>query len=337
MILAGDIGGTKTVLALYGAEDPIDRPFRSQKFASGSYDALEPIIAEFLRGIEPAPRVGAFGIAGPIQGRRVQTTNLPWLIDADDLEKRFHFRAVDLLNDLQATASAVPFLSAEGLCTLSAGEPVPQGPIAVIAPGTGLGMALLVPTDDGYRALPSEGGHMSFSPSTADQVALLAFLQERFGHVSFERICSGSGLPNIYDYLLSTGRYEEPDWLRDQLSSAADRTPVIVSAALEQRAPLCAATLDLFVTTLASAIGNIALLTLPTGGIYLGGGIPPRILTRLRCDDFLKAIVAKGRSGSLIERFPVHVILDAQAALHGAAWHARRKAGEVPEDELPPG
>lgn len=336
MILAGDIGGTKTVLALYGAEDPIDRPFRSQKFASGSYDALEPIIAEFLRGIEPTPRVGAFGIAGPIQGRRVQTTNLPWLIDADELERRFHFRAVDLLNDLQATASAVPFLLADDICTLSAGAPVPQGPIAVIAPGTGLGMALMVPTDDGYRALPSEGGHSSFSPVTADEVGLLTFLQDRFGHVSFERICSGSGLPNIYDYLLGTGRYEEPDWLREQLATTADRTPIIVTAAMEQRAPLCAATLDLFVTTLASAIGNVALLTLPTGGIYLGGGIPPRILARLRHRDFLERIVSKGRSRGLIERFPVHVILDAQAALHGAAWHARRKAGEVPEDDTAP-
>ncbi|MBM4200545.1 MAG: glucokinase [Gammaproteobacteria bacterium] len=329
MILAGDIGGTKTVLALYGAEDPIDRPFRSQRFASGNYAGLEPIIAEFLRGVESRPCVGAFGIAGPIQGRSVQTTNLPWLIDADDLEKRFSFRAVDLLNDLQATASAVPFLSRESLCTLNDGDPDTEGPITVIAPGTGLGMALLVPTEEGYRALPSEGGHMSFSPTTGDEVGLLVFLLDRFGHVSFERICSGSGLPNVYDYLASTGRYDEPNWLRDQFAAAPDRTPVIVSAALAHRSALCDATLDLFVTVLGNAIGNVALLTLPTGGIYLGGGIPPRILERLRREDFLSSMVAKGRSRTLLERLPVHVILDAQAALHGAAWHARRKEGEV--------
>lgn len=329
MILAGDIGGTKTVLALYGAEDPIDRPFRSQKFASGNYAGLEPIIAEFLHGIEQPPHVGTFGIAGPIQGRSVQTTNLPWLVDADDLEQRFQFRTVDLLNDLQATASAVPFLPPEHICTLHSGEPDPHGPIAVIAPGTGLGMAFLVRTADCYRALPSEGGHMSFSPVTTAEIELLSFLQDRFGHVSFERICSGSGLPNIYDYLLSTGRYDEPAWLRQQLAAVSDRTPVIASAALAHRSALCEATLDLFVTVLANAIGNVALLTLPTGGIYLGGGIPPRILDRLRRDDFVPAIAAKGRASALIERFPVHVILDSQAALHGTAWHARRKAGHV--------
>jgi glucokinase len=333
MILAGDIGGTKTVLALYDSEDPIDRPFRTQKFASGSYPGLEPIIAEFLKDIEQSPRVGAFGIAGPIEGRSVRTTNLPWLVNADDLEARFRFRAVDLLNDLQATASAVPFLCRENVRTLNEGYADSNGPIAVIAPGTGLGMALLVPSVEGYRALASEGGHMSFSPITAIEIELLRFLQDRFGHVSFERICSGSGLPNIYDYLLTTGRYEEPDWLHDQLAAVDDRTPIIVAAAVAHRSAICVATLDLFVTVLASAIGNVALLTLPTAGIYLGGGIPPRIVERLHQTDFLEAIVAKGRSRSMLERMPVHVILDAQAALHGAAWHARRKDGEIQTHE----
>jgi glucokinase len=329
MILAGDIGGTKTVLALYDAEDPIDRPFRTQTFASAGYPGLEPIIAEFLEGIDRQPRFGAFGIAGPVNGRTVRTTNLPWLVDADVLESRFQIRAVDLLNDLQATACAVPFLPPNDVSSLNEGVPDRDGPIAVIAPGTGLGMAFLVKTDDGHKVLPSEGGHMSFSPASEEEAGLLGFLQRRFGHVSCERICSGSGLPNIYDYLRQTGRYDEPVELRDRLREASDRTPVIVAEALAQRSPLCVATLDLFLSALGGAIGDVALMSLPTGGIYLGGGIPPRILDRLRQPDFLAAIVAKGRSQALLERLPISIILDAQAALHGAAWHARRTEGEA--------
>jgi glucokinase len=328
MILAGDIGGTKTVLALYRSEDPIGRPYRLEKYVSADHGGLEPIVAEFLCANE-VPRVAAFGIAGPVLGRSVSATNLPWVVDAARLEGRFEIRQVDLLNDLQATALAVPFLGPEDVCTLHAGSADPGGTIAVVAPGTGLGVAFLVPTEQGHRAFPSEGGHMSFAPCSAVESELLRFLRARFGHVSYERISSGSGLPNIYDYFLSSGQYLEPAWLQSDLSAARDRTPIIVNAALEQRADICTATLDLFVQVLAGAVGNVELLLMATGGLYLGGGIPPKILDRLKQPDFLNLIHSKGRSRALLQRMPVHVILDPQAALHGAVWHARRRDAEL--------
>jgi glucokinase len=328
-ILAGDLGGTKTVPALYREGDPIDRPFRSEKFASSEYGDLESIIARFLGEADEIPRAAAFGVAGPILAGTAHITNLDWAIDAEQLGRRFGMPAVGLLNDLQATAIAVPHLTPEQRLTLSAGLPEPQGVLAVIAPGTGLGMAYLVPGPGGYRAFPSEGGHMSFAPRGDEEVELHAFVRGRFGHVSFERICSGSGVPNIYDYLKSCGRYEEPGWLAAELAQAADRTPVIVDAALQGRAEICTATLDIFVRALAGALGNLSLVLLPRGGVYLGGGIPPRILPRLQQPDFVDAIRDKGRFRPLLERIPVYVILDPEAALHGAAWHAHELEATV--------
>ncbi len=326
MILAGDIGGTKSVLALYREGDPPGRPYRMQKYASTEYAGLEPIIADFLGSAGGKPDRAAFGVAGPVVGRRVEATNLPWTVDAGSLESCFGIPRVELLNDLQATAAAVPHLEAHDRCTLHTGAAHPEGVVAVVAPGTGLGIAFLVATGSGYRAFPTEGGHMSFGPCTDVESDLLSFLRQRFGHVSYERIASGSGLPNIYDFLLQTGRFDQPTWLRESLATAADRTPVIVEAALEERAEICAASLDLFVRVLGGVVGSAALLLMSTGGIYLGGGMPPRILPRLRQPDFLAALHGKGRFRALLERMPVHVVLDADAALHGAAWHARRAA-----------
>lgn len=325
MILAGDVGATKTVLALYRREDPIRQPYRQQRYASRDFPGLEPIVADFLAGAAGGiPSTAAFGIAGPVVGRSVETTNLPWKVDAWQLEQRFGIRSVALLNDLQATATAVPFLEAADFRTLHPATADPRGLVAVIAPGTGLGMALLVTTEHGHLALPTEGGHMSFAPGDDMEIDLLRFLRNRFGHVSYERIASGSGLPNVYEFFRAEGQLDEPAWLREQLGAAGDPTPVIVAAALEQQVPIAVATLDGFVRVLGSAIGSAALLSMPTGGIYLGGGIPPRILQRLRQPDFLEAVHAKGRSRALLERMPLHVILDAESALHGAVWHARQ-------------
>ena len=325
-ILAGDLGGTKTVLALYRADDPIDRPFRSEKYPSGDYDDLELIVEQFLDEAGETPRAAVFGVAGPIAGGKAHITNLRWAIDPERLSALFGIAALGLLNDLQATALAVPHLAPEDRCTVNEGSPEPDGLIAVIAPGTGLGMAFLVSGPGCCRAFPTEGGHMSFAPRGDIEAELHAFLRERFGHVSFERICSGIGLPNIYDFLRSSGRYQEPAWLGEELRCVEDPTPVIVNAALSDRADICTATLDIFVSALAGALGNMSLMLLPMGGVYLGGGIPPRILTRLQRPDFLEAIRDKGRFRALLERIPVHVILDPQAALHGAAWHARQLA-----------
>ncbi|MGF1639815.1 MAG: glucokinase [Rhodospirillales bacterium] len=322
MILAGDVGGTKTVLGLFSRAEAGGRPIRQARFDSRDHDSLEAIVAEFLKDTGSIPAVASFGIAGPVLGRRAKVTNLPWEIDADAIAAAFGIPSVHLLNDLQAIATVVPHLSADALCALSAGRPDPTGTKAVIAPGTGLGISFLTWTGTRYQAHPTEGGHASFAPATPEQVELLAFLARRFGHVSCERVCSGSGIPNLYDFLRAAGSYDEPDWLRQALAEADDPTPVIVTAGLERRAEIAVAVLDMFVRILGGVVGNVALKVLATGGLYLGGGIPPRILARLRQPDFLQAITHKGRFSTLLSNIPVSVILDPESALHGAAFDA---------------
>ncbi len=322
MILVGDIGGTKTVLALYSKKQGVaGGALHETRFESGKYSSLEAIIVEFLRETKARPIAASFGVAGPVKEQHAQITNLPWSISADSISSSFEIPQVFLLNDLESIAMAVPHLGKDDLSTLNPGTAVPHGNMAVIAPGTGLGTAFLVWTGERYKACASEGGHTSFSPRNLQEMELLKFLQRRYGHVSFERICSGSHLPNVYEFLLDRGSYLEPDWLQTELQQAADRTPVIVQAALEHKAEICEATLDIFVHILGTIIGNMAVTLLPTGGIYLGGGIPPRILERLRQPDFLSAIADKGRFTALCSSMAVHVILDPRAALHGAAWY----------------
>ena len=327
MILAADLGGTKTVLALFDAAEGMERPLYEETFSSRQYDSLEAIVDAFLEATMARPQAACFGVAGPVINRRAQITNLPWVINADALSQTFDIPQVHLLNDLQASAIAVPHLPDDAVCTLNVGQRDPTGTIGVIAPGTGLGEAFLVWTGQCYQSCPTEGGHVSFSPVTHEQLELLDYLEPRFGHVSFERVCSGSGMPNLYDYLSQTGRYDEPDWLLDALAQASDPTPVIINTALAHKARICVATLDLFVRILGGVVGNMALKVFATGGLYLGGGIPPRILSRLQRPDFLEAICYKGRFRDWVARIPVHVILDPKAALHGAAWHALEVLG----------
>ncbi len=322
MILAGDIGGTKTILALVDAAVGARRPLREETFASREHDSLESIVGRFLAGEDRRPTAASFGLAGRVEGRTARITNLPWTIDADSIGREFGIDEVHLLNDLEAVATAVPRLEDGDLKVLNPGRRDPQGVIGVIAPGTGLGEAFLTWSGDRHRAWPSEGGHVSFAPATAEQSELLHFLEARFGHVSFERVCSGSGFPNLYHFLVETGRHDEPDWLRDRLAAASDKTPVLMGAALEGTSPACVAALDLFVGILGSVVGNMALKLLPAGGLYLGGGIPPRILSRLEQPDFAAAIRQKGRFGDWVAEVPLSVILDPNAALHGATWDA---------------
>jgi glucokinase len=243
------------------------------------------------------------------------------VLDEARLQARLGIPSVRLLNDLTAIACAVPFLSHAELHTLNAGEPAAGGALAVIAPGTGLGEAFLTWDGAKYRAQPSEGGHASFAPVSPMQVELLRYLFGRFMHVSSERVCSGSGIPNIYAFLRDLGQAREPDWLALKIASASDPTPVIVRAALDEAQPdaLCMATLEAFVTILAAEAGNLALKVLATGGVYLGGGIPPRLLRVLERPAFLETFRGKGRMADLLDRVPVHVILNPKAALLGAA------------------
>lgn len=325
MLLAGDIGGTKTVLALFDVDEGASlitrHPVMERTFPSQQYQSLELIIEEFLREGEHHVSAGSFGVAGPVVGDRAQVTNLPWVIEAGAMRARFGFD-IHLLNDLEALATAVPYLEGTDLITLNEGERVERGAIGVIAPGTGLGEAFLVWTGDRYQSYPSEGGHCAFGPTTPLQLEMLNYWLPRMGHVSYERVCSGIGIPNIYTFLRETGRHVEPDWLREQMADATDLTPVIVRAAVAGEAEICSATLELFMEILGDQAGNLALTVLATGGVYLGGGIPGRILPQLQKGPFMKFFQDKGRFSQMMGRVPVHIIFNPKAALYGTAYDA---------------
>jgi glucokinase len=323
MLLAGDIGGTKTTLAVCSAEAGPRAPLSEATYPSAEYPNLQSLAHDFLSRVDLPVERAVFGVAGPVVGGRAEITNLSWTMSESELRTALHLSSVTLLNDLQAIATGVPFLEPQDLSTLSAGEPVARGTMAVIAPGTGLGEAFLTWDGSRYRAHPTEGGHVDFAPLDGLQDGLLRYLRERFGHVSYERVCSGIGLPNIYDYLKDSGYAAEPSWLAEALQAAEDRTPVIVEAALStgRSSTLCAATLDIFVGILGAEAGNLALKVLATGGAYIGGGIPPRILRALQRGRFLEALRAKGRFSGLLSRIPIHVILEPKVALLGAACY----------------
>jgi len=260
-------------------------------------------------------------VAGPVVGGRVEVTNLPWVVDEAQLVEALGLCSVRLLNDLAAIAHAVPWLEPADLYTLNEGKPGSGGSIAIVAPGTGLGEAYLTWDGSRYRAYPSEGGHADFAPADSLQLEMLRYWQERLEHVSVERVGSGRGLPNIYAFLRDSGRAAEPLWLAEALAGADDPTPIIAKAALdsERSCQLCQATLDTFVSILAAEAGNLALKVLATGGVYLGGGIPPRILPALTDGRFMAPFLRKGRMSHLLAQMPVHVILHSKVALLGAA------------------
>jgi glucokinase len=328
MLLAGDIGGTKTDLAVFSPERGPREPLAQERFASDDFPGLGELAGAFLARANLPVRHACFAVAGPVVGSRARLTNLPWVLDGEALRDTLRLRSVRLLNDLEATAHAVPLLGAGDLHTLHQGAAAPGGAIAVIAPGTGLGEAFLTWDGAAYRAHPSEGGHCDFAPLDARQAGLLRSLQDRFGHVSYERVCSGVGIPNVYDYLRDSGHAPESPEVAARLAAAEDRTPLILESALDPNrpCPLCAATLETFVAVLGAEAGNLALKVLATGGIYLAGGIPPRILPALGGGRFLQALRAKGRFTEVLGGVPVHVLLH-QVALLGAAAHGLRAAG----------
>lgn len=323
MLLAGDIGGTKTNLAIFSPDRGPRKPVAQKIYPSGQYPSLEAIVQEFLSTVHVPIERASFGVAGPVVNGHATITNLPWMMDEKQLQDRLHIRKVRLLNDLEAIAHAVPYLQPSDLRTLNAGQPVEHGPLAVIAPGTGLGEAYLTWEISHYHAHTSEGGHTDFAPTNEQEIGLLRYLLPRYDHVSFERVCSGLGIPNLYTYLRDTGYAPEPPWLAQQLAVADDLTPVIVSAALDEKnsCELCSATLAMFVSILGAEAGNLALKVLSTGGVFLGGGIPPRILPLLENGQFMQAFTHKGRFAELLARFPVQVILHPEVALLGAAYH----------------
>ena len=323
LLLAGDVGGTKTNLAVFSREAGLRAPLVEATFPSADFDDLASLVRVFLADVELPVTRACVGVAGPVVNRQARITNLPWLIDEVQLAAALGFSSFTVLNDLVAIAAGVPFLEADDVYTLHAGTPEPGGAKAVIAPGTGLGEAFLTWDGTRYRAHPSEGGHADFAPNNAQEVDLLRYLQARWEHVSYERVCSGRGIPNIYGYLRDNGYAEEPAWLAEQLAAADDPTPVIAEAALDPARPcaLCVGTLDMFVGILGAEAGNMVLRVVATGGVYLGGGIPVRILPALDGERFRRAFLSKGRLAHLPARTPVYVILNPKSALLGAAAH----------------
>lgn len=327
MLLAGDIGGTKTKVAVFAGNQDPRVPLAGATFPSGQYGSLEELVRAFLATVHYQIDRASFGVAGPVVDGHAKITNLPWTMDEHDLREALNLSSVRLLNDLEAIGTAVPFLQPDDLHTLTVGKPVHGGNIAVIAPGTGLGEAFLTWEGTHYRTHASEGGHADFAPTDAREIELLRYLLTRMDHISYERVCSGRGLPNIYAFLKDGAYAPEPQWLAERLAASTDPTPIIVNAARDVDTPqgepvseLCVATLKTFVSILGAEAGNLALKVMATGGVYVGGGIPPRILPALEADGFMDAFRQKGRFAELLNRVPVHVIRNPDVALIGAAF-----------------
>jgi glucokinase len=323
MLLAGDIGGTKTNLAIFSLDGELRVPLVEATFPSGQYESLEALVAEFLSRNNVTIERASFGVAGPVVAGQAKVTNLSWSMDEQRLQETLHIPQVRLLNDLDAMAHGVPFLQPEDLYTLNTGKAVADGTLAVIAPGTGLGEAFLTWEGDRYHAHASEGGHTDFAPTNSSEMELLRYLQGRFEHVSYEHVGSGIGLPNIYAYFKEVVSLTEPAWLTAQLATTNDPTPIIIAAALDKTrdSEICRATLSTFVSILGAEAGNLALKVLANGGVYIGGGIPPRILPYFMNETFLHAFQAKGRFTQMLANIPVHIVTNPKLALLGAARH----------------
>ncbi len=318
MILAGDIGGTKTHLILFRVEGDQLIQVRQEIFSSKIYTGLEEVIQGFLLESEGTIESACFGVAGPVLDGKCKTTNLPWIVDSEKIGKTFSIPKVVLLNDLEATAYGVLGFTEKEYCILNQGRTVLQGNRAVIAAGTGLGEAILFWDGLRFRASASEGGHTDFAPRNSIEIRLLEYLLKSFDRVSYERVLSGQGLFNIYRFLRDTGHGKEPSWISVRLAGE-DPAAVISEVALDRKADLCVKALEMFVSIYGAEAGNLALKSMATGGVYIGGGIAPKILDALQDGRFMKSFIDKGRYSQLMGQIPVRVILNEKAALLGAA------------------
>lgn len=327
MILAGDVGGTKTNLGLFEGMGDRLRLLRSEKYHSPDFPGLSAMVEAFLK---PGPagmdlQAACFGIPGPVIDNRAVTPNLAWLVDGAQVSADIHVDRLALINDLVATAEGIPLLEPDEVAVLQEGSPEPEGNRALIAAGTGLGIAFLPRVGGRWVPVPSEGGHSDYPPRTEDEIDLLRYLREHFGRVSVERVLSGPGLFNLYKFLREVRKLPESPAVRRAFMDGQDPAQVIGEAAVAagaERCDLCARALEMFVEAYGAMAGNLALLGTATGGLYLGGGIAPKILPWLGQGPFLAAFRAKGRFVPYLEKVPVRVILNDRAALLGAARHA---------------
>ncbi len=321
VILAGDVGGTHTRLALIGDGEEGMRILFERAFPSREWPSLEAVLAEFL-SLHPARVTGAsFGVAGPVRDGRCVATNLPWVVDAKAVGRRLGLERVGIINDLVANAHGLALLGRRDFVVLNRGARNARGNRALISAGTGLGEAGMLWDGEKHRPFASEGGHADFAPRNHLEMELLEYLMSRHGRVSYERLLSGPGLVNVYGFLKESGRGEEPAWLAEQFVND-DPAAVISRNALDGKSPLCRQALELFVSVYGAEAGNLALKFMATGGVYLGGGIAPKIVSKLREPDFLNAFTAKGRLSPLLHAIPIRVITNPKTALLGAARHA---------------
>jgi len=324
-VLAGDIGGTNTRLAICDVTDGSVKRLAEEIQPSTRFRTFKETVREFIAHHDADLRAACFGLPGPVRGRRASLTNLPWAVDADELERDLGLPCVRLINDLVANAYGLETLDAEDVWVLRAGVPDPHGNAALISAGTGLGEAGLHRVDGQLVPFATEGGHTDFGPSNTLECDLLAFLQRRHGgHISWERVLSGPGLHAIYDFLRERTPSAEPAWLRDELTEASDPSAVVGRCAVQEKSELAAEAVNLFLALYGAEASNLALKTLATSGVYVGGGIAPKLRSLFELSPFLTRFDAKGRMRAVVEQIPVRVVLDDKAALQGAALYAAR-------------
>lgn len=333
MILAGDVGGTKTNAGLFEIVDGVPRLLRAERFRSQEFPGLAALVSAFLAADPGAPiEAACFGVPGPVVENRASTPNLTWEIDGSLVARQVGLPGLLLINDLVATAEGIPLLREDETAELrhegagmGGGRPASAGNRALIAAGTGLGMSLLPRVGDAWIPVSSEGGHADFAPRNEEEIGLLRYLRERFGRVSVERVLSGPGLFNVYSYLRDAHHAPENPLVREALGKGGDPAKVIGQAGLAaggERCGLCTQALGIFAAVYGAVAGNLALTGTATGGVWIGGGIAPKILPRLTDGLFMQTFVAKGRFVPYLERVPVRVILNDKAAMLGAARRA---------------
>ncbi len=330
MILAGDVGGTKVILALYSFDHGKLTLIRDEKFPAKDYQGLEDIVRKFLsESGDPEVTAACFGVPGPVRGGRLKLTNLPWVIDCRELGTAAKIEHLFLINDLEANGYGIPELSADQIYQLSEGAPGAIGNRGLVSAGTGLGEAILVWNGRMHIPMASEGGHCDFSPRNEIEIDLWRYLARTLkGRVSFERVVSGLGLQNVYAFLRDEKGMEEPAWLKERMQHE-DPNAVIGELSLAGTSELCVRTLDIFTSSYGAEAGNLALKVLAVGGMYLGGGIAPKILHKMTDGTFMKAFTDKGRLSELLINAPVRIILESRCALMGAAAYADARAAEL--------
>lgn len=330
MILAGDVGGTKVHLALYSFDHGQLVHVRDERYPANEFFGLQEIVQRFLaESSNPEITAACFGVPGPVRGGRLRLTNLPWTLDSRELSAGLNITHLFLINDLEANGYGIPELTPDQIFTLNEGDPSAVGNRALVSAGTGLGEGVLVWNGKTHIPMASEGGHCDFAARNPLEIELLSWLMQKYsGRVSFERVVSGPGLTNVYTFLRDQKHMEEPAWLR-QLMEAEDPNAVIGEVGEEGKSELCAKSLEMFAASYGAEAGNMVLKVLAAGGMYLGGGIAPKMLKTMRGGAFMQAFTDKGRLSEVLIHTPVRIILESRAALMGAAAYAEARAAEI--------